>query len=210
MKEVNLLLNGIYLNKGDYSTSIFLHNITELTIIDLVEYQQKKFKQRIEFKKYPNNYQCLFFSNFITPNFVFSANITLSENNEIVESFIEFQTLKPNSTNIIEAYYLDIASNKYSLKHIITHSIETNIILNGNIENLSLANIDTFLFGIINTINNLRTIQNKKALPINLNINHFLRKEQEILNLVQDFTTNNPDLEKFIHNYNPISRKRIK
>jgi len=210
MKEVNLYLNNDCLNKGPFNTTIFLNYVRDLILIHLVEYEDNNFKRRIEFKKYKyNNYKYLSFSILTLPNFSFSGNITFLPNNEILTGTIEFQILKSNSTRIIETYYLKIDETKYELTHFLNQNITENTILQESRPDLSLSNIDIFLFNIITIINNLCSASNKANIPTNLNLNSILNEEQQIINMLKEKEIYFPKLSDYLNEYQ-LTRKRTK
>lgn len=208
MKEVSILYNGNFLTRKDYNNQIFLHADEFLTIIHLVEGKGNNFKKRIEFKKRANDRnKYLTYSQQITPNIAFSGELVISEDN-IITGNISYQILKPNTTHIIEGYYITISQCNYFIEHIITNQIKRESTEERLITPLSTFNIESFLFNILNKINNSHSIKNKILIPISFYINKILTEEQSILDYIKTLINKYPELKAFLYFYEkPLTRK---
>lgn len=208
MKEVSILYNGEFLSIKENDTKIFLHTDNVLTLIHLVEGQEKNFKRRLEFKKKVNDSnRYMSFSYNLNSKTYFSGSLTISSNNEITGT-ISYQILIPNSTHINEGYYLTINSGSYYLEHIITANIEKACLEEKQISTLSIASIEAFLFNLLNRINNLHSINNKPLIfpPY---ISHILNEENNIINIIESLIEKYPELEDFLKRYQQAyTRKR--
>ncbi len=206
--EANILYNGKCINEKKHDTSIFLHEDNIITIIHLVEYQNSVFKRRIEFKKRTNDKnRYITYSYHVAPNIVFSGELVISEE-DIITGNISYQILKPNSTSITEGYYLTIKYSSYHIEHILTYQIQRNRIDEKILSPLSTSIIESFLFNILNGINNLHSIKNKPLFPPTPSITAIFKEEQNILGLIKDLIKEYPELEDFLYHYRPVFKRK--
>lgn len=200
--EANILYNGKYLNEKKHNTSIFLHEDNIITIIHLVEYQNSLFKRMIEFKKYPNSEnKYLSFSIHLTSTIVFSGEILLDKNSNILSSNLSYQFLKVNGTTIIETFYINFDNaRKLELLYLNNKTRESSLLLKENYS--KNTDIDVLLFNMINYINNMRSIRKQSLIPLIFSISQILVIEREIIDFIGK--RNYPETETFINNYERI------
>lgn len=200
--EANILYNGKYINEKKHSTSIFLHNDNIITIIHLVEYQNSQFKRMIEFKKYPNSEnKYLSFSIHLTSTIVFSGEILLDKNSNILSGNLSYQFLKENGTTIIETFYINFDNErKLELLYLNNKTRESSLLLKENYS--KNTDIDVLLFNMINYINNRRSIKRESLIPLIFSISQVLMIEREIIEYLEK--SKFPETETFINNYEKI------
>ncbi len=209
MKEENIIYNGQYLLIEENNTKIFLHADSSLTLIHLVEASENFFKRRVEFKKKINDTsKYLTFSYDLKDNIVFSGYLTISDTSEIAGT-ISYQIMRPNTTRIIDGYYITITSSTYYLEHIVTLNKQECYTGKEDISVITLSNIEAFLFNILNQINNNHSIRNKTLIPYPPSINKIMGEEKSIIDLIKSITDTYPELNTFLKEYQ-FSRKRIR
>lgn len=210
MKEVSILVNGNYIIKKNNNNKIFLHADETGFMIHLVEGINNNFRKRIEIKKKDNdNNKYIFFCYYLNPCVVYSGHVTITEDNLVVGD-ISFQILESGKTNIVEGYYLTLSTTGYSLEHIVTRSIDRRLLYTNRSHAITISNIDTFLFDIINQINNRRSIKNEMVIPFSITFSHVLNEERHILEYIESLLETYPELGNFLANYhNKFNRKRI-
>ncbi len=197
--EANILYNGKYINEKRHNTSVFLHEDNFSTIIHLVEYQNNLFKRMIKFKKYPSSEKKhLTFSIYLTPTIVFSGEILIDENNNILSGNLSYQFLKVNGTTIIETFYINFDNErKLELLYLNNQTRENALLLRKKYP--KNTDIDVLLFNMINYINNKRCIKKVSLIPLIFSISQILMLEREILEYLEK--NKFPETETFINNF---------
>lgn len=213
MKEVNVVINGIYINRDDKKPTLFAHSDEYMT---LIHFYSKTPCIRLEFKKYKDKKEKIVtVSITLSSNFVISGTLIIDQE-EIRSGKINFYILSENTINIMEIYELLLNLDSYSLNYIRCRDFLNNNIVNKTIKKpFTKEDIDELISEILEKIKQEQEQKADRKIDVDaFQLSDILKKEQDFLAYLNqkaiEEDKNQIELSKFLEEYSNAGLERMR